>query len=95
MSSAEQAWKASEIRRDLGFRAGGQDFSRLQVYIELLFECGSECAFGGKCLILPLTCSFVTRRGVGVHTQESQMGIESTGNAKIALKQNSSEAKFL
>lgn len=70
MSSAEQPWKASEGRRDLGFRAVGQDFKPSAGAFELLFEFGSERAFGGKRLIL-LTGSFVTRRGVGVNTQES------------------------
>lgn len=67
MSSAEQPWKASEGRRDLDFRAVRQDFKPSAGAFELLLELGSECAFGGK----GLTCSFVTRRGVGVHTQES------------------------
>lgn len=70
MSSAEQPWKASESRRDLGFREAGQDFKPPAGVFSLLFEFGSECAFGGKRLIL-LSCSFATRRGAGVHTQES------------------------
>lgn len=45
---------------------------------------------GGNDLIL-IACSFASQRGLGGHKQVSWMEMESTGHAKIALKQNPSE----